>query len=140
MLRILKFYFLYTLSFSVTFYESKNLGINFVSILPNFFVPNCVFSYAAEPFLDHLIVTMSVTTHFPENFVLYFFILDIFKNVHFQKVGLFLFWAFWGFFHSSFIRILFFSNKNSCLFEKVQCKSNACALDKMAGDFRGQKY
>jgi len=29
---------------------------------------------------------------FPENFVLYIFILDIFKNVHFQKVGLFYFW------------------------------------------------
>jgi hypothetical protein len=99
------------------------MGIKIVSILPNIFVPNSGFSYAVPPFLDIWFVTLSVTTLFPENFVLYFFILDIFKNVHFQKVGLFLFWAFWGFCHSSFIRILFFSNKNSCIFKIVQCKS-----------------
>jgi hypothetical protein len=97
MLRILKFYFLYTLSFSVTFYESKNLGINFVSILPNFFVPNCVFSYAVELFLDILFVTMSVTMHFSEFFILYFFILDIFKMSIFKKLAYFFFGLFGDF-------------------------------------------
>jgi len=48
-----------------------------ISILPNKFVPNSVFSYAVPPFLYISNVTMSVTTHFPENSISYIFILDI---------------------------------------------------------------
>jgi len=73
------------------------LGIKIVSILPNIFVPNGVFSYAAEPFLDHQFMTMSVTTHFPGNFILYIFILDIFKMSIFKKLAYFFFGLFGDF-------------------------------------------
>ena len=54
------------------FSSYKNFGIFWdknISILPNRIVPMSVFSYAVTPFLYSLIVTMSVTTHFPENFI-----------------------------------------------------------------------